>query len=132
MKNVQAFPTYWVQEMSSAVSRMFEMLILKSDLIEIQRQSCRVIRGVRGEVINSGLKTIHQQIYGYRASAYLVPSNHLNDVSLQQEIEERRRKRQTEETSLVTNIVFFLLCLLILVIIFAIVWFRFLKPRIEK
>merc|ERR1739845_51411 len=83
------------------------------------------------EDVNSGLRTIHQQIYGYRASAYLVPNS--NDVTLhRQEIEERRRKRQAEETSLVTNIVFFLLCLLILVIILAIVWFRFLKPRIEK
>ena len=32
------------------------------------------------EDVNSGLRTIHQQIYGYRASAYLVPNS--NDVTL--------------------------------------------------
>ena len=80
---------------------------------------------------NAGLKTVHKQVYGYRASSYLV-REHMNEQdALQQEILDRRRRKQVEDTSLVTNIVFFLLCLLILVIIVVIVWFRFLKPRVE-
>merc|ERR1719495_1152335 len=108
------------------------MLVMVMPKTSIEQERPLHLQQQDSEDVNSGLKTIHQQIYGYRASAYLIPSNHLNDVNLQQEIEERRRKRQNDETSLVTNIVFFLLCLLILVIIFAIVWFRFLKPRIVK
>ena len=80
---------------------------------------------------NAGLKTVHKQIYGYRASAYLVREHMNSHDALQQEILDRRRRKQVEDTSLVTNIVFFLLCLLILVIIVVIVWFRFLKPRVE-
>ena len=77
---------------------------------------------------DSGLKNVHKQIYGYKASSYLITSNQ----NLKQEDIENNQRRRHEDTSVVTNIVFFLLCLLILAIICAIIWFRFLKPKFGK
>jgi len=81
---------------------------------------------------NSGLTDIHKQIYGYRASTYLHMKNPRNSQDGGTLEEHRRRQEGHEDTSVVTNIVFFLLCVLILCIIMSLVWFRFLKPRLQK